>query len=417
MALNVLEQIASTPGKNDKIKILEDNVTNSELAELLDAVFNYHRKFYTNKIAMPDPHTGPEHNHHEEFIKLLLKLETRMITGNDAKYQVESFFKRCTKFQQKWYARVLRKDLKAKVSAKTVVKAGFSKIPLFDVMLAKDGKLCKKLDEIINKGVYVSPKYDGYRCLAVVNNGTVTLFSRNGTVYSNFPTITESLSSCFPKGQFVFDGEIMSDGFQAMQKSAFANKRGTTVGDVKYHVFGYVPYDEWTSLDFKMKTKQRLSELDKLAKQFDDNLLLVHQEIVTSKARVLELEMEYIDQGFEGAMALPDIPYYLGKKSNKLLKFKTMESQDCEIIGFYEGKPDTRHRGSLGGFIVKQENGKTARGDGCLTDDDRRYIWDHQEEFLGRIGEFKYQELTPDDVMRFPKFFRWRDLGSETGKI
>ena len=35
------------------------------------------------------------------------------------------------------------------------------------VMLATDSKKCKKLKEIISRGVYVSPKLDGFRCLAV----------------------------------------------------------------------------------------------------------------------------------------------------------------------------------------------------------------------------------------------------------
>lgn len=418
MALDVLGRVAAVSGKNDKFQILKDNKDNEELAELLDATFNYNRKFFVNKFDMPEPAESGPPEAHKVFRELLHLLENRTITGNAAKATVEHFFSQCTEQQQEWYAKVLRKDLKAGFSAETAVKAGFKSIPLFDVMLAKDGKQCKQLKEIISKGVYISPKYDGYRCLAIVDNGTVTLLSRNGTEYYNFPTVTEALQNSFPSGQYVFDGEIMSDDFQAMQKSAFANKRGTTVGDVKFHIFGYVPFNEWITQKFVMKTSNRLELLYGLEKNFvGDQLVVVKHQFTTSLDDVLQMERDYLDQGYEGAMALPNIPYYLGKKSNKLLKFKTMISEDCEIIGFYEGKPGTRHEGRLGGFVLKQENGLSCECGSGFSDEDRDYIWNNQSEFIGRIIEVKYQEKTNHDIMRFPVFMRYRDLGKESGKI
>lgn len=413
MALNVLEQVASAAGKNEKLQILKDNKDNKELAELLNATFDPYRRFHVKKWDMPEPIGGKPtgvDNIHERFMSLLSDLENRAITGNTAKAFVESFFLICqSEFQQNWYAKVLRKDLKAGFSAKTAVKAGFTDIPLFDVMLAKDGKTCKKIDEIISKGVYVSPKFDGYRCLAVIDNGEVTLYSRNGTVYSNFPNIQEQLSKAFHFGSFVFDGEIMSDDFQSMQKSAFANKRGTTVGDVKYHIFGYVPYDEWVLQKFKMTTSLRLKTLNTLSQHFSDDLVKVEHTLINDKQQILDMEREYISQGFEGAMTLPDIPYYLGKKTNKLMKFKTMLSQDCIITGFYKGKVGTRLQGMMGGIMVTQENGNSCECGTGFSDEDRQYMWDNQDEFVGQTVEIKYQELTNDNIMRFPVFMRFRN--------
>lgn len=407
MELNVLGQIAKTSSKNDKKKLLKDNNKNAYLALLLDAALNYKRRFFVNKFDMPEP-VKANGIDQSEFMLLLMELENRVITGHTAKFAVEELFSRCTALQQDWYSRVLRKDLKAGFSVDTAVEAGFN-IPVFDVMLAKDGKECKNLDKIVSNGVYASPKFDGYRCLAVVESGHVTLYSRNGTIFTNFPSIEASLATCFPIGNYVFDGEIMSDDFQSMQKSAFASKRGTTVGDVKYFIFGYIPYNEWSKLDFMMVTSDRIEELKKLAVNFDSRLILVDQQLVHKVDDILALEANLITQGYEGVMILPQMPYYLGKKTNKMMKFKTFISWDCEITGFYEGKEGTKHVGRLGGLIVKQENGIECRGAGELSDEDREYIWTHQDEFLGRIAEFSYQNLTDDGVMRFPQFRRWRN--------
>jgi DNA ligase-1 len=349
-------------------------------------------------------------------MSLLKKLETREITGNYARGALSRFFACCTEQEQEWYLKVLRKDLKAGFSIKTAIKAGFKNIPTFDVMLAKDGKKCTKLNEIIINGVFASPKLDGYRCLAVINEGHVTLYSRNGTEYNNFPTIQQSLKKCFPTGKYVLDGEIMSDDFQSMQKSAFADKRGTTVGDVKYHVFGYVPYNEWVSQKFNMNTMSRLTELDKLSKKFDNNIVKVQSTFVNSLDLVLKMERQYIQQGHEGVMVIPDIPYYLGRKSNKLLKFKTMLSQDCTVTGIYEGNEGTKFEGKMGGIMVTQENGESCECGTGFSDEDREYIWNNLGEFVGKIAEIKYQELTNDGIMRFPVFVRWRG-SDEEGKI
>ena len=262
---------------------------------------------------------------------------------------------------------------------------------------------------MINEGVYVSPKLDGYRCLAVVDNGSVTLYSRNGTEYINFPTIVQSLEKCFPTGQYVFDGEIMSDDFQAMQKSAFANKRQTTVGDVHYSIFGYVPFSEWALQKFKMLTAERLEILYSLSHAFDNNLKLVDQTKSFDLTHVYDLQFFYEKLGYEGAMVLPNIPYYTGRKTSGLIKFKSMLSQDCVVTDMYEGKPGTRLEGLMGGINVRQENGNMCECGSGFTDEDRSVMWNNPELYIGQLVEIKYQELTPDGIMRFPIFVRWRN--------
>jgi ATP-dependent DNA ligase len=86
-----------------------------------------------------------------------------------------------------------------------------------------------------------------------------------------------------------------------------------------------------------------------------------------------------------------------------------MVSQDCEITGFYEGKNDTKHIGRLGGVVLKQENGLACECGSGFSDESREYIWNNQAEFLGRVIECKYQELSVHNIMRFPIFIRFRD--------
>jgi DNA ligase-1 len=408
-ALDVLDKLEQASGKNDKIRILQENKSD-ELRELLDAALNFNRKFFVKKLDIPDGDIDGDQVDHQQFLYLLNQLETRTITGNEAKESVWNFLCDCDEQQRKWYSRIICKDLKAGFDISTANKAGYE-IEEFDVMLAKDGKQCKKLKEIVQAGVYISPKLDGYRCIAICDNGVVTLHSRNGAEYENFPDVVATLEKMCTNSRFVLDGEIMSSDFNAMQRSAFASKRGTTVGDVKYHVFGFIPFDEWHTDNFKMPTKQRLENLQLLLetqKEHLSNIEMVSQTLTHKLEHVLKLEEEYIAQGYEGAMILPNIPYFRGRKSNRLMKFKTMQSQDCTVVGVYEG--EGKYKGSLGGLHLIQEDGKTKCDVGSgFSDDDRAYIFANPSEVIGRTAEIKHQDFTPDGVMRFPIFLRWRN--------
>ena len=423
-ALEVLELLENTSSSSEKQKILSANKGNSELVELLDAALNFKRKFYIKKF---DPEldfliTHPKWtrqspmfrvaSNHDMFMWLLEQLQARVVTGHNAQRLLNSHFHIYdeNEMEAKWYRRILLKDLRCNFGVSSCKKAGID-IPEFEVMLAKDGKECKKLKEIISAGVYASPKFNGYRCLAVSDSGNVTLYSRNGLVYENFPSIVSELNKI--GGNFVLDGEIMSDDFNAMQQTAMSNKSNKSVGDVYYAVFGWIPVDEWDAQEFKAPIKQRLDSLqvwyESIDKKVDLNLIrLVQHKLIYKLEDALQYEKDCLVAKYEGAMLLPNIPYYLGKKSNKLLKLKTFESMDCEVLKVYEG--EGKYVGTLGGLTVMQENGIECNVGSGFNDEDRDLIWKNPQDFIGRTIEVQYQEIQkPHNRMQFATFQRWRN--------
>lgn len=422
--LEILEQIEMTSGSKAKAELLTANFENKRLRDLLNNALNFFIKFSIKKFEVSTFNQECTDDKHQDLLDILKLLETRTVTGGDAKRLVENFLASCNILQQKWYTRVIQKDLKLGVSISTANKCGF-KIPKFDVMLAKDAKKMKKAPDVVKKGVMVSPKLDGYRCLMIWDGKEVQLLSRNGSHYENFPQIhlalTELLSSGF--APLILDGEIMSDSFQAMQQSAFASTRGSSVGDVVYHIFGYIPYDEWINDEFIMETHARYEYLSGMFEQMNIEkntggcVKLVEQIYTESWDDILTLEAQWLKIGLEGAMALPAYsPYYKGRKTNQLMKFKTFHTMDCIVEEFDEG--NGKNENSLGALQVRQEDGQTMCGVGSgFTDDERAFIWGNKEQTKGRIAEVRYQELTEDGVMRFPTFVRWRDQGTGSGKI
>ncbi|PYV68377.1 MAG: hypothetical protein DMG96_36585 [Acidobacteria bacterium] len=53
-------------------------------------------------------------------------------------------------------------------------------------------------------------KMDGFRALAVIENGRTQLFSRNGHPFASFSALAESISDSLPNVRAVIDGEICS---------------------------------------------------------------------------------------------------------------------------------------------------------------------------------------------------------------
>lgn len=408
--LDILEKLEQLSGKV-QLLLLNEHSNNDRLKDLFDATFNYKRRFFMKQVPHVEkriPFFSPNLDNHQAFMELLLTLETRAITGDAARRTVYEFLQKCTVQQEKWYRRVIAQNLKIGMGLSQVIKAGFD-IPEFDVMLAKDAKKLPKVDEIIAKGVYVSYKLNGYRCIAKCNNGMVELLTREGHEYTTFPGVKAALKKLSIGKSFVLDGEIMSESFNAMQKIAF-NESQTPCSDTTYNVFDYIETREWDSNQFKQTKSVRLKKLSELLPRNLENVILVPHKLINNKEEILELEKNFILNGYEGAMAIPDIPYYRGRKSNALMKFKTFVSQDCKVVGFLEGKDKYTHM--LGSFIVRQENQVECKVGTGINDFERESLWLNRDDLMGRIIEVKYQELSPIGKMLFPVFIRWRDTVS-----
>lgn len=274
----------------------------------------------------------------------------------------------------------------------------------FEVMLAKDINKVKNLEKKVKFPVYVQPKLDGYRAIANTD-GKYELKSRNGKVYENFPTIVEALR-LLGYNEDIPDGEIMSDDFQSMQKSAFASKRGTTVGDVKYFIFDVIQNNEFSRKICDRNFSLRLKELEKY-KDRHPLIKVVETIMCNTWEEVYDAHARFIEQGFEGTMVRLNKPYEF-KRTDNLMKIKDMLSQDCTIKQVIEGKG--KYAGVMGAIKVLQEDGQTLCEVGTgFSDEARAEFWKNKKSIIGSIVEIKFQELTPDGVMRFPVFMRFRN--------
>src|SRR5690606_32487716 len=100
-------------------------------------------------------------------------------------------------------------------------------------------------------------KYDGYRALAQIKNGDVTLISRNGNKFSKYKEINEALSDI--SLDVILDGEIVSEdekgksNFQSLQNYEDNPK----LGMLKYYVFDIIYFNgfDLRGIDLMLRKK------------------------------------------------------------------------------------------------------------------------------------------------------------------
>ena len=113
-----------------------------------------------------------------------------------------------------------------------------------------------------------------------------------------------------------------------------------------------------------------------------------------------------MNAGYEGQMLRLDAQYE-NKRSKSLLKHKSFQDGEFEILGVLEGK------GNLTGKVGKlmfEINGKPFES---AVNGDWEYIerlWNSKEGLIGKMATVKYFELTEDGLPRFPKVIAIRDF-------
>ena len=93
-----------------------------------------------------------------------------------------------------------------------------------------------------------------------------------------------------------------------------------------------------------------------------------------------------------------DALYKTGRSSD-LLKLKTYQDTEAEVIGYRPGKG--KYRGMAGALIVKTPEGKTFAIGSGLTDAMRQ-----TPPEIGTVVTYRYNGLTKNGLPRFARFLR-----------
>ncbi len=175
-------------------------------------------------------------------------------------------------------------------------------------------------------------KWDGYRLIANIENGKVSLSSRNGISYnSKFPDLVNDLKSI--AHDVILDGEVVvlnSDGLPVFQE--LQNYKPNAGLQLKYYVFDMLYLNGHSMLELPLLDRKSLVPE-----------ILENTEIATFCDHIEGMGSTFYDKavaaGMEGVIAKKmDSTYTPGYRSSKWLKIKAFESEETLICGYTNSK-------------------------------------------------------------------------------
>ena len=366
-----------------------------------------------------------------KFWALCEDLRTRGVTGHAARDRIEEVSELFD--SEQWNGlcrRVLIKDLRCGISEKTLNKVlGKTswKIPTFTCQLAQDSTDRPAKMKGIKR---LEVKLDGVRVLAVVQGASVTLYSRNGKPFENFPHVAEAIAAnrkligAFG-GRYVLDGEIVGASFQQLMRQA-QRKTNAETTDMVYHVFDIIPLDSFQEGHYNAQQCKRLDILEASRSRFDatDCLRLmdgINVDLDTAEGHDImnRYSQDAVKNGFEGIMIKDLGAPYECKRSSFWMKWKPTITVDLNIVGFEEGTG--RNLGRLGAIIcegIDNDRRICVNVGSGFSDTLRDEYWTSRSELLGDVVEVEADAVTQNQdgsySLRFPRFVRFR--GYEAGE-
>lgn len=242
-------------------------------------------------------------------------------------------------------------------------------------------------DTIDVKQYWVSEKLDGVRAYWDGKQ----LVSRGGSVIA----APEWFVADFP-GQKL-DGELWLGRNKFAETLSVVSKHQPIDSEwqhVRYYIFE-LP-DATGTFTERIEAMQRL-----IQQQNSRYLTLVPQFRMTDKAALLAKLNELESKGAEGLMLHQQDALYTTGRSSDLLKLKTYQDTEAEVIGYRPGKG--KYKGMVGALIVKTAQGKEFAIGSGLTDELRQ-----TPPEIGTVITYRYNGYTNNGIPRFARFLRVR---------
>ena len=393
--LEIINQIKATSSRNEKEAILKQHKDNEDLRYILDVVYNPYiiLGIKDKKLKkMIDRADGFKNKFGDDF-KALIEYLKQNNTGRDYDVRLAAEFLRATFDEELYdfYWEVITKQLKIGATAKSINTAfGEQFIPQFDVMLAK--KFEDEEHKVKGKEFVITEKLDGMRTIMIVENGNVTFFSRQGQPIAGLVEIAQD-AKLLPDN--VYDGELLihnandyKDRDVLQETLKIARKDGEKRGLI-LHLFDMIPIEEFKAGESKATYRKRKEELEFIVDKLKSPYIKVVPNLYVGKDLdvIPKLLEEMNRKGKEGLMLNVSDGKYQCKRTDVLLKIKSMNTMDCKIIGFEDGTG--KYEGMLGALILDYKGYELRCGSG-FTDEDRKEIWNNKEKYLGKIAEIQY---------------------------
>jgi bifunctional non-homologous end joining protein LigD len=290
-----------------------------------------------------------------------------------------------------------------------------------DVMLASSGKWEEGTFHALEGTHWFDVKWDGVRCLALIDHGHVQLINRNKVdITHRYPDVVDALALEFSEKKLILDGELVvldPDGgglrtdFKQLSKRDRQSDPRKIAALVKTIKVTYVAFDILQVGDQDLRDNPLPIRYSALVSTFDQTSgnTVMQSPLYSSWAAVRDLVERY---KLEGVVAKSRTSTYRHGRQKAWVKLKPTQSDTFVVIGMEAG---SGHRAdSFGALLLGQPTplgyeyvGKVGSGFNEQDLAEVLALWksiESGERTEPIVVEVEYQEVTADGALRFPVY-------------
>ena len=431
MLFNIIDEVAKESRKSQKEFILKKHESHV-LQQALLFTYNVFWTFGVKKIDTVNIEGVDSILETWPVVEgLLSQLIRRELTGNSAKAAIRTLMENYPANEQEIIKRIINRDMEGGFSASTVNKVWPNLVPEFNVALAERYDKHPQLLTFDDTWL-CSRKLDGCRCIAVIKNSRVKLYSRTGIEFTTLRAVGIELEQIYANivegykkiatefddeiGDIVLDGEIClvdengNEDFQGIMKQI--KKKNHTIENPKYKVFDLLSLDDFLNKTSDTLLFDRLTGIrNHLEKNPSDFVEVLEQVFIDSEETFAEWNKKASDNGWEGLILRKNVGYE-GKRTKNMLKVKKFFDAEYIVKDVITGDFNYSVAGQ-GQAKEEMMTAVTIEHKGCAVKvgsgfsiNERKKFFSNPEEIIGKTITVQYFEETTNKEggvsLRFP---------------
>jgi len=255
---------------------------------------------------------------------------------------------------------------------------------------------------------FVQPKLDGHRCIAIIQDGKCTLWSRTQKRINSMSHIVAALEKMYANVNWtvVLDGELYNhdyrDKFELLTSEIRQDSPRPGGKIVQYWVYDVVRDEPFSEREKELDGVSFRAGMEKV----DSTIVTLPTFEAEDAEEMMAIQLGFIEQGYEGLMARNKAGLYKNGRSYDLQKVKTFQDAEYEVVAIEEGK------GKMAGkalFVCDAGNGKTFRVKMVGALDDLKDYFNNPDPWIGKQLTVKFQKFSAEGLPIFPVGMRFRE--------
>lgn len=412
--LNILEHLANTPSRKNKESILKNIPSLDE--ELFIKVVKYaldpQYDYYIKEFDMPESYDDLLSL--EDSFTLLEQLNNREVTGDAARTRLDAVLTTMSASDAEVLRRIIKRDLRCGVSAKTVNKIWPDLI--YDHPYMRASSFNQKNLTNLQYPCISQTKMDGLYCDIIIRDNDVVYMTRNGSKLPLSQWDSE-LTSLF--SDTVLQGELLArneDGaiMERSLSNGYINSDNIDETRLAFYCWDVIALSDFEKKKSTIPYAERFEMVEEVYNTLGDWFQKVDSVVCEDADDVLDHFKKNRAAGEEGTIVKNMDMIWKNGTSKDQVKVKVQFSADFRIVGWKEGKG--KFAGMVGSIECESSDGLVNFSVSGFSDAMRKQLTQDIDKHIenGTIIEVKSNDvinntLKPDRYALFlPRFVEIR---------